>query len=201
MIKNVIFDLGNVLLSFKPADFLLKFTDDLEMIKFFINKITRSRTWLEMDRGVRSVKSARFHFIENFPERKALLDFFFDNWMDIFVPIQENVQLLKDLNQNGYGVYYLSNFIIEAYEFVVKKFDFFSIFKGGIISALVKMIKPERQIYMTLMEKYQLEAETCLFIDDVVGFLRPARKMGFTAIQYTPDTDLITELKELGIKV
>lgn len=171
------------------------------MIRFFVNKITRSKTWLEMDRGVRSMKSARIYFVEKFPEKKALLDFFFDNWMDIFIPIQENVQLLKDLSQNGYGVYYLSNFIIEAYEFVVKKFDFFSIFKGGIISALVKMIKPERKIYATLLEEYQLKADTCLFIDDVVGFLRPARKMGFTAIQYTPDSNLRKELSVLGIKL
>ena len=171
------------------------------MINFFINKITRSKIWLEMDRGVRTMKSARNYFTEEFPERKALFDFFFENWMDIFLPIQENVQLLKDLSQNGYNCYYLSNFIIEAYEFVVKKFDFFSIFKGGIISALVKMIKPERKIYTTLLEEYQLIADTCLFIDDVVGFLRPARKMGFTAIQYAPDSDLRKELKELGISV
>lgn len=171
------------------------------MIKFFINQITRSETWLEMDRGIRSVNSARISFIKEFPEREALLDFFFDNWMDIFLPIQDNVQLLRDLSENGYDCYYLSNFIEEAYEFVVRKFNFFSIFKGGIISALKKMIKPERKIYATLLEEYQLKPETCVFIDDVVGFLRPAKKMGFTTIQYAPGSDLRKELKELGLLV
>lgn len=171
------------------------------MISFFINKITRSKTWLEMDRGVRSLESARSYFTDKFRERKPLLDFFFDNWMEIFIPIQENVQLLKDLNENGYDCYYLSNFIEEAYEFVVRKFYFFSFFEGGIISALDKVIKPELAIYMYLMERYALNPNECIFIDDVRGFLSPAIKLGIRTIHYTPKSNLRQELNNLGILI
>ena len=171
------------------------------MISFFVNKITRSKTWMEMDRGVRSVESARIYFIDKFRERKPLLDFFFDNWMDIFIPIEENIQILKDLNENGYDCYYLSNFIEEAYEFVVREFDFFSIFEGGIISAIDKVIKPELAMYKYLMDRYSLNPNECIFIDDVRGFLSPANKLGIRTIHYTPKSNLRQELKNLGVLI
>ena len=199
MIQNIIFDLGNVLLTFKPELFLLKYTNNQETINFFINKITRSRTWLEMDRGIKSVNSARIFFTEKFNEEKPVIDFFFDNWMDIFDPVKGNVKILNDLDKNDYNCYYLSNFIKEAYEYVSKKFDFFSIFKGGIISALVKMIKPEQEIYSTLLKKYQLDPQKCVFIDDVMGFLRPARKLGLKTIHYTSNCNLKEKLRQFEV--
>ena len=199
MIKNIIFDLGNVLITFKPEYFLLKYTDNQEKINFFINKIIHSSAWLEMDKGMRSVKSARIFFTEKFKTKKSIINFFFDNWMDIFTPIQENVQILNDLDNKGYNCYYLSNFIEEAYKYVIKKFDFFSIFKGGIVSALVKMIKPEKEIYSTLLIKYRLDPQECVFIDDIMGFLQPAKKMGLKAIHYTANCNLRENLKQLGI--
>jgi FMN phosphatase YigB (HAD superfamily) len=199
--QKIIFDLGNVLLTFKPELFLLKYTDNKETINFFINKITQSHTWLEMDQGRRSVKSARVFFTEKYTEKKPIIDFFFDNWMDIFDIIPDNVQVLEDLNKKGYDCFYLSNFIEEAYEFVSNKFEFFSFFKGGIISALVKMIKPEQQIYLALLQKYQLDPKKCVFIDDIVCFLRPAQKMGFKTIHYSSNCDLRERLKQLGIKI
>ena len=199
MIQNIIFDLGNVLLTFKPELFLLKYTNNQETINFFINKITRSRTWLEMDRGIRSVNSARIFFTEKFNEEKPVIDFFFDNWMDIFDPVKENVEILNDLDIKGYNCYYLSNFIKEAYEYISKKFDFFSIFKGGIISSLEKMIKPEQEIYSTLLTKYRLDPQECVFIDDIIGFLQPAKKMGLRTIHYTANCNLREKLKQLGV--
>jgi FMN phosphatase YigB (HAD superfamily) len=199
MIRNTIFDLGNVLLTFKPEPFLLKYTDNQETINFFIKKIIHSSTWLEMDKGMRSVKSARIFFTEKFKTKRSIINFFFDNWMDIFTPIQENVQILGDLGKNGYDCYYLSNFIEEAYEFVKIKFKFFSFFKGGVISAIVKNIKPDPKIYSILLTKYQLDPQECVFIDDIRGFLRPAKKMGFKTILYTPNCNLREKLKLLSI--
>ena len=201
MIKNVIFDLGNVLLSFKPEEFLLRFTEDQDLIRFFIQNIIRSKTWVKLDRGSISVESARNDFLKHFPEKKSIINLFFDDWTDILIPIQENVQLVKDLKEKGYNCYFLSNFIVEAYQIVIKKFDFFSFFNGGIISSLVKVIKPEKEIYSYLLKKYDLKPEDCIFIDDVPGFLRPAKKIGFTTIHYKPKTNLKQELKNSGILI
>lgn len=199
MIRNIIFDIGNVLLSFKPDDFLLRFTEDQDLIRFFIHNVIRSKTWLNLDRGSISIESARNDFLEQFPEKKSIINLFFDDWTDILIPIQQNVQIVKDLKDNGYDCYFLSNFIEEAYTIVIKKFDFFTFFNGGIISSLVKAIKPEIKIYSYLLRKYKLNPKECLFIDDIIGFLRPARRLGFTTIHYTPKSDLRQELNNLGI--
>jgi len=190
-----------VLLSFKPEEFLLRFTEDQDLIRFFIQNIIRSKTWLKLDRGSISVDSARYDFLEQFPEKDTIINLFFDDWTDILIPILENVQILKDLKEKEYNCYYLSNFIEEAYWIVIKKFDFFSFFSGGIISSLVKLIKPEKEIYTCLLRNYKLNPEECLFIDDVIGFLRPARRLGFRTIQYKPESDLRQELSNSGILI
>ena len=186
---------------YKRQEFLLKFTEDQDLIRFLIQNIIRSKTWLNLDRGRISIESARHIFLEQFPEKKRIINLFFDDWTDMLIPIQENVQLVKDLKDIGYDCYFLSNFIEEAYTIVIKKFDFFSLFNGGIISSLVKAIKPEIKIYSCLLRKYELKPEECLFIDDVIGFLRPARRLGFTTIHYTPKSDLRQELNNLGIMI
>ena len=201
MIRNIIFDLGNVLFSFRPDEFLLRFTEDRDTVSFFMQNIIRSKTWLKLDRGTLSIEAARIYFLEQFSEKKYIINPFFDEWMDMLIPIEKNVQILKDLNGKGFKCYYLSNYIKEAFHFVYKKYDFFSYFNGGIISALVKAIKPESKIYSILLEKYELIPEECVFIDDVIGFLRPARKLGFTTIHYTPKSDLRQELNNLGILI
>ena len=91
MIRNIIFDIGNVLLSFKPDDFLLRFTEDQDLIRFFIHNVIRSKTWLNLDRGSISIESARNDFLEQFPEKKSIINLFFDDWTDILIPIQQNV--------------------------------------------------------------------------------------------------------------
>lgn len=180
---------------------MLKFTEDQDLIKFFIQNIIRSKIWLKLDRGNVSIESAKNEFLGQFPEKNSMINWFFDGWTDILIPIQENINLIKKLKDKGYNCYFLSNFIKEAYTIVIKKFKFFSFFNGGIISSLVKSIKPEMKIYTSLLEKYELEANECIFIDDIPGFLRSARKIGFKTIQFSSKSDLRQELNNLGVLI
>ena len=170
MIKNIIFDLGNVLLSFKPEEFLLQFTSDKEYIKQFVTKITRSKLWLDLDRGFESLENAEIIFISRYPEEEELISLFFKHWMEMLTPIEENISILLDLSESGYNTYILSNYIKEAFKFVKEKFDFFTLFDGQIISGEENVIKPEKAIYETLLRRYQLIPEESLFIDDVFFF-------------------------------
>ena len=94
MIKNIIFDLGNVLLKFKPEEFLLQFTNDKEYIKQFVTKITRSKLWLDLDRGYESLENAEIIFISKYPEEEELITLFFNHWMEMLTPIEENISIL-----------------------------------------------------------------------------------------------------------
>ncbi len=199
MIKNIIFDLGNVLLKFKPNEFLLRFTDDKEYIDQFISKVTRSKTWLELDRGTNSVENARTIFLSEYPDEKEIIELFFDQWMDMLTPIEENVKILEEVKELGYRTYILSNYIIEAFSYVSSKYNFLSLFDGQIISGVEKVIKPEKAIYELLLSRYNLAPEESLFIDDVLFFLKPAKKLGMKTIWNRPETDLREELKKLDI--
>ena len=201
MIKNIIFDLGNVLLKFKPEEFLLQFTSDKEYIKRFVTKINRSKLWLDLDRGYESLENAEFIFISKYPEEEEFISLFFNRWMEMLTPIEENINILLDLSESGYKTYILSNFIKEAFKFVKEKFDFFTLFDGQIISGEEKVIKPEKAIYESLLRRYQLIPEESLFIDDVLFFLKPAKKLGISTIWNHPHTDLRKELKIFNIVI
>ncbi len=201
MIKNIIFDLGNVLLKFKPEEFLLQFTSDKEYIKQFVPKITRSKLWLDLDKGLESLKNAEIIFISKYPEEKEFISLFFNHWMEMLTPIEENIRILLDLKELGYNTYILSNFIKEAFKFVKEKFDFFTLFDGQIISGEEKVIKPDKALYETLLRRYQLVPEESLFIDDILFFLKPAKKLGICTIWNRPHTDLRKELKKFDVVI
>jgi len=196
MIKNIIFDLGNVLIKFKPHEFLLRFTNDREYIDQFVSKITRSKTWLELDRGTFSLESARNIFLSKYPLEKKFIEQFFDQWMDMLTPIEKNIEILGELKELGYKTYILSNYIKEAFSFVSSKYNFFSLFDGQIISGVENIIKPEKAIYDLLLSRYNLLPEESLFIDDVLFFLKPAKKLGMKTIWCQPETDLREELRK-----
>jgi len=199
MITNIIFDLGNVLLKFQPNEFLLRFTDDVEYIDQFVPKIFRSPTWLELDRGTISVEDAKNTFISQYPEEEDFLTLFFNHWMEMLTPIEKNIEILKALRALGYKTYILSNYIKEAYTFIEKKYNIFTLFDGEIISGFEKTIKPEKAIYLLLLNRYHLIPEECLFIDDVLFFLKPAKKLGMKTIWNKPETDLREELRKYKI--
>jgi putative hydrolase of the HAD superfamily len=201
MIKNIIFDLGNVLLKFKPEEFLLQFTSDIEYIKRFVPKITRSKLWLDLDRGYESLENAEIIFLSNYPEEKEFISLFFNHWMEMLTPIEKNISILLDLSEFGYKTYILSNYIKEAFKFVKDKFSFFTLFDGQIISGEEKVIKPEKAIYETLLRRYQLIPEESLFIDDILFFLKPAKKLGISTIWNRPHTDLRKELKKFNVVI
>jgi putative hydrolase of the HAD superfamily len=201
VIRNIIFDLGNVLFNFKPKQFLRVYTRDEIYIKNFISKVIRSRIWLELDRGTISIKKALKEFTKKFPEERNFIKIFFKHWMEMLTPIQENVEVLYDLKSNGYKLYILSNFIVEAYDFVKNKYPFLSLFDGEIISGKVKVIKPDLEIYQKLINKYNLIPEECIFIDDVRAFLSRAKKLNIKTILFTQTTDLRTELRNLDINI
>lgn len=199
MIKNIIFDLGNVLLKFKPNEFLLRFTNDKEYIAQFVLKVTRSETWLELDRGTTTLENARNIFLSKYPQEKDFIELFFDQWMDMLTPIKKNIEILEELKELGYSSYILSNYIKEAFSYVNSKYSFFSLFNGQIISGFENIIKPEKAIYVLLLNRYNLIPEESLFIDDILFFLKPAKKLGMKTIWNRPKTDLREELKKLDI--
>ena len=201
MIKNIIFDLGNVLLNYNPREFLVQFTKDQDRITNFITKVVYSKTWFELDRGSMTLDKAKEILSSQYPEELDLLIPYFERWLEILTPIQDRIELLKPLKINGYKLFILSNFIEEAFNYVIEQYNFFSLFDGRVISYEEKVIKPEKKIYEILIDRYKLNPNECVFLDDMFGFLKPAKQLGMFTILVRPNTDLQTEFKKLNISI
>jgi len=175
MIRNIIFDLGNVLISFRPSEYLDKKEYSEELKAKILSDIFHAREWLELDNGDITIAEA----IESIAERSSLtreeIAHIFNLRTDIMVPLDLNVNLLPELKKSGFRLYYLSNFPIDIFHEIKSGYYFFNYFDGGVISAEVRHSKPGRRIYEILLEKYSLRAEESLFIDDLEENVKAAK--------------------------
>ena len=182
MIKNIIFDLGNVLIKYSPESFLEKNVKKERQEKF-IATVFKSKEWLELDRGTLSYEDAIEKFAEIIPEdRENLEKLFKNNIMDCLAPIEENIEILKKLKKKGYNLFVLSNFHRPAFEQVQKEWEFFDEFDGGVISCYCHLLKPNQRIYELLLARYGLIPEETLFIDDTKINVEKAEKIGMEGI-------------------
>jgi len=178
MIKNIVFDLGNVLISFRPS----KFFDDKNYPESVISKIIPdifgSKEWLMLDNGDISTSEA----IEAISLKSSLLKeeivHIFNLRTEMMFPLDQNVRLLPELKKQGFSLYYLSNFPIDIFEEIKTGYYFFGYFDGGVISSEVKYSKPDKRIFEILLQKYHLTAEESLFIDDIEINVRTAESLG-----------------------
>lgn len=200
MIKNIIFDLGNVLLDFNPEVYVKsKITE--EKVEEIYKCIFQSDEWPMLDRGTISEEQAKTNIINRNIENQELINLVFENWYDILIPIESSVEVLKKLKQNGYSVYYLSNFHLAAFEHVTKKHDFFTIFDGGVVSYKEKLLKPEKEIYEKIIDRYDLEPSQTVFIDDMKENVKAAIRAGLKVILLKNPKDLKIELEKLNVNI
>ena len=201
MIKNIIFDLGNVLVKYSPENFLNKYVKKENQEDFIIN-IFKSKDWLELDRGTLSYEDAIEVFTKRVPEEKESIEKLFrDNISSCISPIEENVEIMRKLKNNGYNVYILSNFHQPAFEYIRENWDFIREFNGDVVSCYYHYIKPEREIYETLLNKYNLTPSETIFIDDVDTNINGAKELGIGGI-HLPDYKILSELlKKNGIEI
>lgn len=201
MIKNIIFDLGNVLIKYSPESFLEKNVKKERQEKF-IATVFKSKEWLELDRGTLSYEDAIEKFAEIIPEDKENLEKLFkNNIMDCLAPIEENIEILKKLKKKGYNLFVLSNFHRPAFEQVQKEWEFFDEFDGGVISCYCHLLKPNQRIYELLLARYGLIPEETLFIDDTKINVEKAEKIGMEGIYLDLPEMLEKLLKKKGIEV
>jgi FMN phosphatase YigB (HAD superfamily) len=158
MIKNIVFDLGDVLLEFKPERYLeRKFSDPAKCRRLY-EAIFQSDLWIELDRGTVTAGEAMTAICRRCPGLKKDIELVFSDWESILIPIEGTVSILEELKRAEFQLYALSNFHLSAFEKVYRRYHFFKLFDGLVISAKIKRVKPEPEIYQYLLEKYSLKA-------------------------------------------
>lgn len=197
-ITTIIFDFGGVLLDWNPRYFYRwEFEDDAAM-EAFLAHIGWEEWNLQQDKG-RPLAEATKLLQSQFPYYHAKIQQFYDQWDKMLKgEIPENVALLPKLKQK-YKLYGLTNWSAETFPIALERFSFFKLFDGIVVSGEEKLIKPDERIFRVILERYHLDPESTLFIDDNRNNIATAKGMGFSTIHVTEQTDLRQELHAMGL--
>jgi putative hydrolase of the HAD superfamily len=202
MIRNIIFDLGNVLISFIPSEYLRKKNYPEAIRKTIMNDIFHSDEWKLLDNGDITVRDA----IDNISRKSALkheeIALIFSFRRDIMFPLDENVRLLPALIKQGYALYYLSNFPLDIFEEVKSDYYFFRYFRGGVVSSEARLSKPDIRIFNYILKHFSLNPDECLYIDDISENVKSAELAGIKSLLTNGSAKIQPELEEvLGVKL
>ena len=156
MYKNVIFDLGKVLLNYEPEEYLKSKISETDKISELNKQIFQSEEWIMLDKGTVTEREAINILSKRNSKNAELIKLAFDNWYELLTPKYDTVEILKELKNADYKVYFLSNFHMQAFRYIINTYDFFKLFDGGIVSYKEKLLKPEEKIYKRIIEEYSL---------------------------------------------
>lgn len=203
MIRNIVFDMGNVLVYFDRDIFLdrVDVTDkaDRELLK---REIYLSVEWSRMDRGSLSPAGAEAIMRTHLPERlHPYVTRLVSEWSRPILPVPGMAELVRELKAAGYGIYLLSNAALDQHKYWhdIPGSEYFD---GTLISADVLHVKPEREIYERLCERFSLRPEECVFIDDATPNAEGAFRCGLVPIVFHDDVhELREKLAALGVHV
>ena len=185
MIKNVIFDYGNVLVDWNPAYlFLPVFNGDEEKCRYFTAHICNREWFTRMDRG-ESMDVCVAELQAQHPEYADAIALFRDRWFDMcHGDIPGMLEIIQDLKQKGYGVFGLTNWPAATFAEARRRFKTIGSIDNYVVSSSVHLAKPEPAIYQLLLSKYNLKAQECVFIDDRADNVNAAMALGMSGIVY-----------------
>jgi glucose-1-phosphatase len=196
MVKNIIFDLGNVLISFKPSEYFDKNNYPEAIKATILSDIFGSKEWLMLDNGEITTPEAIDVIAKRSSLNKEEIDHIFNLRTDLMFPLDLNVRLLPGLKKRGFRLYYLSNFPLDIFDEIKSGYYFFKHFDGGLISAEAKFSKPDIGIYRTLLKKYSLVPEECLFIDDTEINVKAAEAIGMKGLVTHGSLEISKEIEK-----
>ena len=199
MIKNLVFDLGNVLIEWNSEKILTYFEPEKERQQVLRQVIFESGVWHQTDRGERSLKEACEEVLAQLDVsyHSAVKNILY-HWYEVvhvYSGLQERIRLWSD---QGYRIYILST-TCEIFYHIEKAglLPIYPLLSGYILSSEVGVVKPEAEIYHKLLKKYGLDPVESVFIDDIQANLDTAAELGFETILSTSETENIRAMETL----
>ncbi len=184
MIKNIVFDIGNVLAAFRWKEYIAELGYEGEMAERLARATTCNKMWLEVDRGTMTVNDIIDGCIASDPEIEPQIRHFFADRRRLVMEYDYSRKWLQELKDRGYKIYILSNYSRDHFQYISRHFEFFGLEDGMLVSYTVGLLKPDPRIYAALFEKYGLIPEECVFLDDSEKNIEGAVKAGMKGIVF-----------------
>lgn len=202
MIRNIVFDMGQVLLRFEPLLFMERLGVQGEDRELLHREVFKSLEWARMDRGSLTDAEAAEIICRRVPERlheavEKLVSF----WDRPILEIEGSFALVEELKALGYKIFLLSNASLRQHDYW-PRVPASCFFDGTLISADVKLVKPQPEFYRLLFERFSLKPEECFFIDDAIGNVEGAFYCGMPGAVFHGDyREIRQKLREAGVPV
>lgn len=180
-IKNVIFDLGNVLVSTNMEDQLALDPDiPNDKIPYIMSQ------WYKDEDDTIELEEFKKIIPDRLKELSKFIPRLFEYNVRCVNSFNYTIPLIDNLIKNGYDVYFLSNWSKWSYDLLAKhhKFDFLKKMNGGLWSWQAGCMKPDIKIYEMLLKKYNLNPEECAFFDDLIDNVSAARSLGIRSLKF-----------------
>lgn len=203
MIKNIIFDMGQVLIHWRP--YMFTSTSDLsqEEEQLLTKELFSNIEWPQLDRGTISEEDATASVCARLPEKfhPMVEEIIFGWWKRPLVPMEGMADVIKELKENGYKIYLLSNASIHLREYF-SRIPGSEYFDGLLVSAEEKLLKPQHEIFETLFERFSLNPEECFFVDDSPYNIEGAHCCGMQGAVFHGDVEeLRYNMQNAGIRI
>ncbi len=199
MIKNIVFDVGDVLVEFCYRRYMRNLGFSEETVEFLAQNMVLTEFWHQLDAGEKMEKEAVETFTAKYPQYKDEIISFWENIQGIVEEFDYALPLVKSLKERGYGVYVLSNYPVETAERHWPTFRFLPETDGHIISGFERLIKPDPRIYRLLESRFGLVLSECLFVDDRQVNIDGAEAVGMQGMLFKDPESFLAELREKGI--
>ncbi len=193
---TVIFDFGGVLVDWNQRYYYRQYFNDDERMEYFLSHVLTNEWNLENDRGRPYSEGVRL-LCAQYPEWREAIEAFPTHWPEMLHAAKpEGVALLRELKAKGYKLYGLTNWSAENIGIAYGRYDFFSLFDGIVVSGIERQVKPEPQIYHTLLDRYNLQADDCVFIDDNAANIATACRLGIHGVLYDDIHNVRAQLRQ-----
>jgi len=194
-INTIIFDLGGVLIEWDPRHLYRKIFKTEEEVTWFLDNVCTSE-WNDHQDAGRSFQEATDELLMKFPEHEDPIRAWYDRWQEtIRGPVTETVNVLKALKDSKkYKLYALTNWSAETFPWALENFEFLHWFQGIVVSGVEKTRKPYPDFYQILLDRYNINPATALFIDDNIKNVDGAIRAGISTIHFQSPQQLREEL-------
>jgi 2-haloacid dehalogenase len=198
---TIIYDLGNVLVQWDPRFvFDEKYFNSEKDRAFFFDHICTA-DWNERQDEGRSIVEGTMELIRQFPGWEPAIRDYYGRWTEMLRgPVKGAVELFRELKETGrYKFYALTNWNAQLFEIALVRYDFFHWFDGRVVSGEEKTRKPFREFYQILLDRYRVDPNRAVFIDDSTRNIEAARAAGLQTIHFKDSVQLRQSFKHLEI--
>ena len=198
-IKNVVFDVGNVIVRWSPLEITRLTFGELDDLETQARSIFQSTIWLDLNKGFLTDNEAKLRYQQELDLSSLECDRLFYYVKQTQILLYGSVELIERVKRSGYGVYALTDNVVEIVEYLKSTYQFWPLFDGAAVSAELGMLKPQPEIYQALLSNNGLEASETVFIDDMPYNVEGAKAVGMAGIQFSDVSQCERELLALGI--